>query len=309
MGEDRLDSEARLIFDLISGVRGVTIFFDEIDDLLRQRNAEAGPLSSKPTFMELVVPAMLNRLADLRDACPRQEICVLLATNFIESIEPALLRRGRIDRLIPVVYPDQESRLALIIKFTSKLEFITAIERELKINKNQVSQRINERAATFAEKLSRWPYLTIESACRRVVYDLIQLLRQMSGEAGSLLTLEQKRERFLLQVDDSIRQVVEEYSSIISTPSYEERLVPPFRPELLDEYARYIIASRASGEDLEKWVKTRLSAAEQNQDVNKSGRSKALYRIIKTVLENENRWTENRKVREMLGTLAAPDQP
>jgi ATPase family associated with various cellular activities (AAA) len=315
MGEDRLDSEARLIFDLISGVRGVTIFFDEIDDLLRQRNVEAGPMV-KPTFMELVVPAMLNRLADLRDACPRQEICVLLATNFIESIEPALLRRGRIDRLVPVVYPDQESRLALIIKFTSKPELITVIERELRINKNQVSKRINDYATVFAEKLSGWPYLTIESACRKVVYDLDQLLRQMSGEAGSLLSLEQKRERFVLQVDDSIRQVVKESSSSLSTPRYEERLVPPFRPELLDEYAHFIIASRASGKDLENWVETnypshefntRLSDAEHNQAISKLSRSKALYGKIRTVLDNENRWTENRKVREMLGTLASLD--
>src|SRR6185503_3152029 len=69
MGEDRLDSEARAIFDLLSGVRGVTILFDEIDDLLRQRNTG----KDRPQFMDLVVPAMLNRLADLRAACPRQE--------------------------------------------------------------------------------------------------------------------------------------------------------------------------------------------------------------------------------------------
>jgi ATP-dependent 26S proteasome regulatory subunit len=112
--------------------------------------------------MELVVPAMLNRLADLRHACPRQEICVLLATNFIESIEPALLRKGRIDRLVSVVYPDQESRLALIIKFTSKPKLVTAIERELKVDKIQISERINTYANLFAANLSGWPYLTID---------------------------------------------------------------------------------------------------------------------------------------------------
>ncbi len=89
------DSEARLIFDLLGGVRGVTVFFDEIDDLLRRRTGGGNHHSS---FMELVVPAMLNCLADLRDACPRQEICFLLATNCVDSIEPALIRKGRIDR-------------------------------------------------------------------------------------------------------------------------------------------------------------------------------------------------------------------
>jgi SpoVK/Ycf46/Vps4 family AAA+-type ATPase len=74
LGEDRLDSEARLIFNLLMHVRGTTILFDEIDDLLRRRQTDGQPKQ----FMDLVVPAMLNRLADLRDACPRQEICFLL---------------------------------------------------------------------------------------------------------------------------------------------------------------------------------------------------------------------------------------
>jgi hypothetical protein len=110
LGSDRLDSEARFIFGLLARTRRVTILFDEIDDLLRVRTA------AKPTFFDLVVPAMLNRLQDLRDAAPRQEISFVVSTNYIDRVEPALIRSGRIDHPIPVPYPDAYSRVAIFEK-------------------------------------------------------------------------------------------------------------------------------------------------------------------------------------------------
>lgn len=108
-GEAGLDFEARFIFDLLSHLRGVTILFDEIDDFLRQRIGD-----EKPSFIQLITPAMLNRLQDLRDAAPRQQLCFVLATNFIDTIEPAMLRPGRVDGVIPVSYPDAWSRQAIL---------------------------------------------------------------------------------------------------------------------------------------------------------------------------------------------------
>ena len=317
MGEDRLDSEARLIFDLISGVRGVTIFFDEIDDLLRQRNTETGPLSAKPTFMELVVPAMLNRLADLRDACPRQEICILLATNFVESIEPALLRKGRIDRTIPVVYPDQESRLALITKFIKKGELLKNIKRELKVTEGEISKHMNTYANSFASQLSGWPFLTIKDACRKVASDLDYTLRQMSSEAGVGFSLEEKRERFLSDMGDSISKVIAEYGSSVSGPRYEERLLLPFRQELLDEYAHFVIAGLGDGKHLEEWFckhyrpeefKKRMTDEERLELIKKFEKAKALYGKLSAVLNDENRWTDYRTIREKLEAAASADQ-
>jgi hypothetical protein len=107
-GEAGLDFEARFIFDLLSHLRGVTILFDEIDDFLRQRIGD-----KEPSFIQLITPAMLNRLQDLRDAAPRQQLCFVLATNFIDKIEPAMLRPGRVDGVIPISYPDAWSRQAI----------------------------------------------------------------------------------------------------------------------------------------------------------------------------------------------------
>jgi len=161
LGEDRIDFEARLIFDLLRHLRGVTIFFDEIDDLLRKRDS-----SRRLMFLDLVIPAMLNRLQDLRDSCPRQEICFLVATNYIEKIEPALIRKGRIDVAIPVVYPDIESRTMMIDKHARELaNDLPGLD----------STRLKALALAFGREgrgvlldTGGWPWTAIESLLKRV---------------------------------------------------------------------------------------------------------------------------------------------
>ncbi|HUP62253.1 MAG TPA: ATP-binding protein [Thermoanaerobaculia bacterium] len=125
-GELGLDVEARFIFRLLSCVRGVTVLFDEIDDLLRLRE-----IGAPPSFIRLVIPGMLNRLQDLRDAASRQEICFILGTNYIDQIEPALTRPGRIDAAISIPYPDAWSRECILERIAGTVtrevkEFVVA---------------------------------------------------------------------------------------------------------------------------------------------------------------------------------------
>jgi ATPase family associated with various cellular activities (AAA) len=144
-GEAGLDREARFVFDLLSHVRKVTVFFDEIDDLLRLRSGQ-----SDVNFLKLIVPAMLNRLQDLRDVAHRQEVCFLLATNFIDNIEPALTRPGRIDAVIPVPYPDAWSREAIL-------------------EKTFVPRRVPPEVETVVVTESMgWPWSTYQKLCKRL---------------------------------------------------------------------------------------------------------------------------------------------
>ncbi|HKY45249.1 MAG TPA: ATP-binding protein [Pyrinomonadaceae bacterium] len=311
MGEDRLDSEARLIFDLLRGVRGVTIFFDEIDDLLRQRNTGSRGSVVKPSFMELVVPAMLNRLADLREACPRQELCVVLATNYIESIEPALLRKGRIDRPFPVVYPDQDSRQALIIKLIAGET--TGNKTGRKFNEKELSKLIHTLSDELAKALQGQPYLNIDSACSKVRKDLKLPLGHLRSKREALI--QQEKDQFLLKGRESIAEVLEEQGAQDSALKYEERLAPPFRQELLNEYAHFIIADCKDSEDLKEWVRKNQNelklefekspSDEQHKKAHeKQQLLKELSKKIKGVLDNENRWIKDRSVREKLDEFA-----
>lgn len=210
LGEARIDSEARLIFHLIGGIRGATILFDEIDDLLRERV----PGSSALRFIDLIVPAMLSRLADLREACPRQETCFIIATNFIEKIEPALIRKGRIDASLAVVYPDREARLALI---------------EPKFPDHHQSQW-----EYLAEKTRQWPYLTIKAA----LSDITESLNRSKSTVPK---------RFETVVDT----IIVEHESGFSKPGYGVRWkkMKRFSQELLNEHIQHVLSeSGAVGE-------------------------------------------------------------
>jgi hypothetical protein len=147
-GEEALDFEARFIFRLLSHVRRVTIFFDEIDDLLRAR-----AIGAEPTFIRLVIPGMLNRLQDLRDAAGAQELCFLLATNYIDQIEPALTRPGRIDGAVPVPYPDPWSRESIL---------------ERLVKQKRVSDEVRDE---IVSRTGEWPWTTYEKLCKRLVED------------------------------------------------------------------------------------------------------------------------------------------
>jgi SpoVK/Ycf46/Vps4 family AAA+-type ATPase len=214
LGEDRIDSEARLIFELLGHVRAVTILFDEIDDLLRRRNQDL------PTrFMDLVVPAMLNRLADLRDICPRHEICFLLATNYIENIERALIRKGRIDRAVAVVYPDETSRQAQVHSHLQPLH---------RYRRKDIQQMIKP----FVKGTKGWPWMTINVTCKEIV-------SQLNKDTG-----------WKELADKAVRDNEGQFSQ----PHYQTRLDSDKSrsPELRDEYLRFIICSCAGPQDLDK---------------------------------------------------------
>ena len=211
MGEDRLDSEARSIFDLITGVRAVTVFFDEIEDLLRQRNTG----DDRPRFMDLVVPAMLNRLADLRSACPRQELCFVVATNFVENIDSALIRKGRIDASIPVVYPDFMSRMAIAIG-----------ELDKKLKETGFSNKQAQRCyRMIAKQTAKWPYLAILSLCRWLSTKL-----EVPASQSSFATV--------------LTTGIGEYGSSFSKAAYHQRWksVKRYSQELVNEYLYHLIS-------------------------------------------------------------------
>ena len=271
MGEDRLDSEARAIFDLITGVRAVTIFFDEIDDLLRQRNLDG----ERPRFMDLVVPAMLNRLADLRGACPRQELCFVLATNYVENIDSALIRKGRIDASIPVVYPDFMSRMAIAIG-----------ELDEKLKKARLSNKeAQECHRMIAQQTAKWPYLAILSLCR-------WLSPQLKAR-----TSKSSFEKFL-------KTGIGEYGSSFSKAAYHQRwtTVKRYSQELLNEYLYHLISEpedarscRATNIDAE--VRRRI--AELNSDNIKKTEEETAKEINETlgaILKKEGRIAKFRRV-------------
>ena len=89
------------------------VFIDEIDALAatRMENGTSGEREVNRTFMQL--------LAELDGFKHLDNVKIIAATNRIDILDRAIIRPGRLDRLIEVGLPDEEGRLE-IIKVHSK---------------------------------------------------------------------------------------------------------------------------------------------------------------------------------------------
>ena len=87
---------------------GAIIFIDEIDAVgtKRQDNDEGGSREVQRTMLEL-----LNQLDGFSSD---NKIKVIAATNRPDSLDPALLRSGRLDRKIELPLPDELSRIRIL---------------------------------------------------------------------------------------------------------------------------------------------------------------------------------------------------
>lgn len=116
------DSE-RAVRDLFTKARQVApsiIFFDEMDAIGGERG------SSGDSGVHQRVLAQL--LTELDGVVPLNSVTILAATNRPDMMDRALLRPGRLDRLIYVPLPDFETRLQII---------------ELKLSKMSISDDVN----------------------------------------------------------------------------------------------------------------------------------------------------------------------
>mmetsp|Transcript_2660 Transcript_2660/g.3999 ORF Transcript_2660/g.3999 Transcript_2660/m.3999 type:complete len:450 (-) Transcript_2660:139-1488(-) len=91
------------------------IFIDEIDAVATKRydTTSGGEKEIQRTMLEL-----LNQLDGFDDA---GEVKVIMATNRIESLDPALIRPGRIDRKIEFPLPDEKTKRGIFKIHTSRM--------------------------------------------------------------------------------------------------------------------------------------------------------------------------------------------
>mmetsp|Transcript_7713 Transcript_7713/g.16951 ORF Transcript_7713/g.16951 Transcript_7713/m.16951 type:complete len:456 (+) Transcript_7713:83-1450(+) len=91
------------------------VFIDEIDAVATKRydTTSGGEKEIQRTMLEL-----LNQLDGFDD---RGDVKVIMATNRIESLDPALIRPGRIDRKIEFPLPDEKTKRRIFQIHTSKM--------------------------------------------------------------------------------------------------------------------------------------------------------------------------------------------
>lgn len=97
----------RQVFERARQSAPCIIFFDEIDALVPKRGTGMNQAS------ERVVNQFLTELDGVDD---RRNVFVIAATNRPDIIDPAMLRPGRLDKLLYVRLPDCDGRLAILKK-------------------------------------------------------------------------------------------------------------------------------------------------------------------------------------------------
>ncbi|KAA6399916.1 MAG: putative 26S proteasome regulatory subunit T2 [Streblomastix strix] len=110
------------------------VFIDEIDAIGTKRydSHSGGEKEIQRTMLEL-----LNQLDGFD---PRGEVKVLMATNRIETLDPALIRPGRIDRKIEFPLPDAATKKRIFEIHTKRMTLAPDVKlEELYMSKEQLS--------------------------------------------------------------------------------------------------------------------------------------------------------------------------
>lgn len=106
------DSEGALrsLFDKAKQLQPCVVFFDEIDSLCSKRKHNG--------FENRIVNQILTLLDGLED---RGEVYIIGATNRLSSLDRALLRSGRFDKVIEVPFPDKNGCIDILKKYVINL--------------------------------------------------------------------------------------------------------------------------------------------------------------------------------------------
>mmetsp|Transcript_8531 Transcript_8531/g.16062 ORF Transcript_8531/g.16062 Transcript_8531/m.16062 type:complete len:397 (-) Transcript_8531:154-1344(-) len=99
------------------------IFMDEVDSIGQSRGGGGGDSEVQRTMLEL-----LNQLDGFDE---RGDVKVIMATNKIESLDPALIRPGRIDRKIEFPLPDVKTKRHIFNIHTSKMTLAEDVDLEV----------------------------------------------------------------------------------------------------------------------------------------------------------------------------------
>jgi len=115
--ERSLAGELREAFREIGVLDNVVLFIDEFDELVPARDVR--PASAG------VVNELLKSIPEFRQRPGRLLVC---ATNFVDAIDPAVLRPGRFDLLIGIGPPDLEALTALWTQALASLDLADDVD-------------------------------------------------------------------------------------------------------------------------------------------------------------------------------------
>lgn len=98
------------------------IFFDELDALCPKRDDDSAGRGSQRLVNQLLTEM------DGFDVDPDKQVFVIAATNRPDIIDPAMLRPGRLDKLVYVDIPSASARKEILVAHTRKLQLAADVD-------------------------------------------------------------------------------------------------------------------------------------------------------------------------------------
>jgi 26S proteasome regulatory subunit T1 len=172
----------RELFEMARTKKACIIFFDEIDAIggARFDDGAGGDNEVQRTMLELI-----NQLDGFD---PRGNIKVLMATNRPDTLDPALIRPGRLDRRVEFSLPDLEGRTQIF-----------------KIHARSMSVERDIRYELLARLCPNNTGADIRSVCTEAGMFAIRARRKVATERDFL---------------DAVQKVIKAYAKFSSTPKY-----------------------------------------------------------------------------------------
>jgi len=127
------ESRVRQVFSRARASAPCVIFFDELDALCPRR----GSGDSGNGVSERVVNQLLTELDGLES---RKDVYIIAATNRLELIDDAMLRPGRLGKLLYVPLPVESDRCDILTALTRKVNVLTEAGHEDAVDLRAVSQ-------------------------------------------------------------------------------------------------------------------------------------------------------------------------
>ncbi|MCY0867959.1 MAG: proteasome-activating nucleotidase [Desulfurococcus sp.] len=112
----------RELFDLARRKAPSIVFIDEIDAIAAKRIdiGTSGEREVQRTLMQL--------LAEIDGFKPLDKVKIIAATNRVDILDPAILRPGRLDRLIEVPPPDYNGRIEIFRIHTRRMKLASDVD-------------------------------------------------------------------------------------------------------------------------------------------------------------------------------------
>src|SRR5262249_3406160 len=113
-GLESIEAVAGRIFGDLARIDHAVVFFDECDELFRERSVTD---TGARNILSFATASMLPKLQKLHDT---RKVIFVLGTNYVRNIDMAIRRPGRFDEILLVDRPDRAARSAICKKVVAE---------------------------------------------------------------------------------------------------------------------------------------------------------------------------------------------